>query len=58
MLHIQLPLREGWDVVRRIRTLPAPERDVPILGFTAPARQDDEPTVLATAVLTLSPSPV
>jgi len=46
MLDLQLPPREGWDVVRRIRALPAPERDVPILGFTAHARHDDEQKVL------------
>lgn len=47
VLDMQLPVREGWDAVRRIRALPLPERDVPILGFTAHARQDDEQKVLA-----------
>ena len=47
VLAMQLPGLEGWEVVRRIRTLPAPERDVPILGFTAHARHDDEQKVIA-----------
>ncbi len=47
VLAMQLPGLEGWEVVRRIRALPAPERDVPILGFTAHARHDDEQKVIA-----------
>ena len=47
VLAMQLPGLEGWAVVRRIRALPAPERDVPILGFTAHARHDDEQKVIA-----------
>jgi len=47
VLAMQLSGLEGWEVVRRIRALPAPERDVPILGFTAHARHDDEQKVIA-----------
>src|SRR5712691_2803563 len=47
VLAMQLPGLEGWEVVRRIRALPVPERDLPILGFTAHARHDDEQKVLA-----------
>jgi len=47
VLAMQLPSLEGWDVVRRIRALPVPERDVPILGFTTHGRHDDGPKVLA-----------
>jgi CheY-like chemotaxis protein len=46
VLDMQLPGLEGWEVARRIRALPAPERDVPILGFTAHARHDDEQKVI------------
>jgi two-component system cell cycle response regulator DivK len=47
VLDMQLLGLEGWEVVRRIRALPAPERDTPILGFTAHARHDDEQKVMA-----------
>jgi two-component system cell cycle response regulator DivK len=47
LLAMQLPGLEGWEVARRIRALPAPERDIPILGFTAHARSDDEQKVIA-----------
>ena len=47
VLDMQLPSLEGWEVVRRIRALPVPERDIPILGFTAHSRYDDEQKVIA-----------
>ena len=47
VLDMQLLGWEGWEVVRRLRALPAPERDIPILGFTAHARHDDEQKVVA-----------
>jgi len=47
VLDMQLPDLEGWEVARRIRALPVPERDIPILGFTAHARYDDEQKVIA-----------
>jgi CheY-like chemotaxis protein len=34
-MNLQLPVLDGWEAVRRIRALPSPARDVPIIAFTA-----------------------
>jgi CheY-like chemotaxis protein len=30
-----MPVLDGWEVARRIRALPSPARDIPIIAFTA-----------------------
>jgi two-component system cell cycle response regulator DivK len=41
-MNLGLPVLDGWEAVRRIRTLPSPARDVPIIAFTAYATTGDE----------------
>jgi two-component system cell cycle response regulator DivK len=35
ILNLGLPVLDGWEVVRRIRAMPSPARDLPIIMFTA-----------------------
>jgi two-component system cell cycle response regulator DivK len=35
ILNLGMPVLDGWEVARRIRALPSPARDVPIIAFTA-----------------------
>jgi two-component system cell cycle response regulator DivK len=45
-MNLQLPVLNGWEAVRRIRALPSPARDVPIIAFTAYAGPSDEKKAL------------
>jgi len=45
-MNLQMPVLDGWEAVRRIRALPSPARDMPIIAFTAYAMPGDEQTVL------------
>jgi two-component system cell cycle response regulator DivK len=35
ILNLGMPVLDGWEVARRIRALPSPARDIPIIAFTA-----------------------
>jgi len=35
ILNLRMPLLDGWEVVRRIRALPGPARNIPIIALTA-----------------------
>jgi two-component system cell cycle response regulator DivK len=35
ILNLGMPVVDGWEVARRIRALPSPARDIPIIAFTA-----------------------
>jgi two-component system cell cycle response regulator DivK len=35
ILNLGMPVLDGWEVARRIRALPSPARDLPIIAFTA-----------------------
>jgi two-component system cell cycle response regulator DivK len=47
VMNLGLPVLDGWEVTRRIRTLPSPVRDVPIMALTAYAMPGDEQKALA-----------
>jgi two-component system cell cycle response regulator DivK len=42
IMNLGLPVLDGWETTRRIRSLPSPARDIPILAFTAYALPQDE----------------
>ncbi|MBI3301429.1 MAG: response regulator [Deltaproteobacteria bacterium] len=41
-MNLGLPVLDGWEVTRRIRAMPSPARDVPIIAHTAYATANDE----------------
>ena len=41
LLDLKLPILDGWETARRIRTLPAPLSQVPIIAITAYAMRSD-----------------
>jgi CheY-like chemotaxis protein len=45
-MNLQLPVLDGWETTRRIRALPRPVGDVPIIAFTAYALPGDETKAL------------
>ena len=42
IMNLGLPVLDGWEATRRIRSLPGSARDVPILAYTAYAMPQDE----------------
>jgi two-component system cell cycle response regulator DivK len=47
IMDLGLPVLDGWETTRRIRALPCPARDIPILAVTAYALAGDEQKALA-----------
>jgi CheY-like chemotaxis protein len=47
ILNLGMPVLDGWEVARRIRALPSPARDIPIIAFTAYAIVGSEQQVRA-----------
>lgn len=45
-MNLQLPVLDGWETTRRIRALPRPAQDVPIIAFTAHALPGEETKAL------------
>ena len=41
-MNLGLPVLDGWEAIRRIRALPAPLGQVPIIAFTAYAGGQEE----------------
>jgi len=41
-MNLRLPILDGWEAIRRIRALPAPLGQVPIIAFTAYAGGQEE----------------
>jgi CheY-like chemotaxis protein len=50
-MNLQLPVLDGWETTRRIRALPRPVGDVPIIAFTAYALPGDETKALRSSPL-------
>ena len=46
-LDLKLPVLDGWETARRIRTMPGAVKDVPIIALTAQAMVGDEEKALA-----------
>jgi len=46
-LDLQLPVLDGWETARRIRALPAPLCQVPIIAVTAHAMREDQAKAVA-----------
>jgi len=46
-LDLKLPVLDGWETARRIRTMSGPARDIPIIALTAQAMVGDEEKALA-----------
>ncbi len=46
-LDLKLPVLDGWEAARRIRSMPGPIRNLPIIALTAQAMVGDEEKVLA-----------
>jgi two-component system, cell cycle response regulator DivK len=42
ILNLRMPVLDGWEAARRIRALPSPAGDVPIIAFTAYAGAGSE----------------
>jgi CheY-like chemotaxis protein len=42
IMNLGLPVLDGWEATRRIRLLPSPTRNIPILAFTAYATAQEE----------------
>ena len=42
ILNLGMPVLDGWEVARRIRLMPSPAGDVPIIAFTAYAGAGSE----------------
>jgi len=42
ILNLGMPVLNGWEVARRIRAMPSPARDIPIIAFTAYAVASSE----------------
>jgi CheY-like chemotaxis protein len=42
ILNLGMPVLDGWEVARRIRLMPSPAGDVPIIAFTAYAEASSE----------------
>ena len=40
LLDLRMPELEGAEVLRRLRTRPGPNQDIPVLAFTAEAQRD------------------
>jgi CheY-like chemotaxis protein len=47
LLDLKLPVLDGWETARRIRTLPAPLNALPIIAVTAHAMLEDRDRALA-----------
>jgi CheY-like chemotaxis protein len=47
LLDLKLPGMDGWEMVRRVRTLPAPLSQLPIMAVTAHALRGDRDKALA-----------
>ena len=46
-LDLKLPILDGWETARRIRAMPSPMKDLPIIALTAQAMVGDEEKALA-----------
>ena len=46
-LDLKLPILNGWETARRIRAMPGPIRNLPIIALTAQAMVGDEEKALA-----------
>jgi two-component system cell cycle response regulator DivK len=47
VLDLKLPVLDGWETARRIRAMPGPLRNLPIIALTAQAMGGDEEKALA-----------
>ena len=47
LLDLKLPVLDGWETSRRIRALPAPLSQLPIIAVTAHAMMEDRDKALA-----------
>ncbi|MGE0821035.1 MAG: response regulator [Candidatus Binatia bacterium] len=46
-LDLKLPVLDGWETARRIRTMEGPAKEIPIIALTAQAMIGDENRALA-----------
>jgi CheY-like chemotaxis protein len=42
LMDIGLPVMDGWELAKRLRALPGPANEVPVVAVTALARDDDK----------------
>jgi two-component system cell cycle response regulator DivK len=47
ILNVCMPVLDGWEVARRIRLMPSPARDIPIIAFSAYILSGSEPRARA-----------
>jgi two-component system, cell cycle response regulator DivK len=58
LLDLKLPVLDGWETARRIRSQAGPEKNVPIIALTAQAMEGDEEKALAAGCNDYIPKPV